>query len=141
MEFTNILDDNFEEVIYDKNCDSIDYGEYDDDKEIINYEYNQVVKKEKSKYIFYGKTIEYDKKTMEYYRILREQHICPLSKTLFTKKTDKNAFKFYDQWDPYTGIRTGKDPHGPLYFDVLTLCHYYYLKLLDHLWINQVDEV
>jgi len=139
IEFMDIMDDSFEEINYDKNCDSIDYDNHDE-KEIVNYEYNQITKKEKSKYIFYGQNIEYDKKTMEYYHILREQHICPLSKIQFTEKTDKNAFKFYDQWDPYTGNRTGKDPYGPLYFDVATLCHYYYLKRLDHLWIEEIDE-
>jgi len=136
MDFPNT---DFEEVFYDdEDEEKIEYG--DDIEDEIDTEQNKEKKQDDTKYVFYGKKIKYDKKTMEYYRILRQNWICPLSKKLYDTKNVKYAFKFYDSWDPYTGERTGKDPYGPLYFDPITLCHYYYLKRLEHLWIDELDD-
>ena len=95
----DFIDDEFVENNYNDSGNTVDFSEFEDEaeEEYINYDYNQTIKQPQSKYKFYGKSIEFDEKTQEYYRILREQKICPLSKNIFEGK-ENFAFKFDDQW-------------------------------------------
>lgn len=94
-------------------------------------------KKKTSLYMKDGRSITYDKRTMEYYRVLRKCRIDPI--TGEEVKLD-NAFKFEHQWDPYTGERGEKDPYGPLYFDPDYLIHYFYTNRLRNLWVSEEDD-
>ena len=78
----------------------------------------------------------YDKTTNEIYRIKRLFKIDPL----FDIEIQENfIFKFYDAWNPYNGIRIGKDNIGPLCFDAIKLYDYYYLNRFQGLWISPQD--
>jgi hypothetical protein len=80
--------------------------------------------------------INFDNTTILYYKSMRKQHCCPLS----SKKVDPDTcFKLYDMWDPYTGERLGRDPYGPLCFDIDTLIKYIYNNRLRKLWVDQSD--
>ena len=81
--------------------------------------------------------INYAHKTVEYYKNLRKVKIDPITDKIVT---DDCCFKFYDQWDPYTGERKGADPYGPLYFDPDTLIKYFYSNRLRKLWVDPIDE-
>jgi hypothetical protein len=102
----------------DYTCDLIDFN-------IINNEKN-ITSSSKINY-----TEKYDKTTTDTYRIKRLYHIDPLTdipvSTLYT-------FKFFDKWDPYTGIRCGIDKIGPLHFDVIKLYDYYFDNRYTGLW-------
>jgi hypothetical protein len=50
------------------------------------------------------------------------------------------AFTYANMWDPYTGEITGTDPYGSLYFHPDELIHYFYIKRLEGLWHEPVDE-
>ena len=81
-------------------------------------------------------TTIFDNRTMGFYKSARMCHIDPI----LNVEVDENiAFKFTDQWDPYTGERLGVDPFGPLYFNPISLTYHYYLHRLDGLWKNAVD--
>ena len=89
---------------------------------------------------------KYDKTTTETYRIKRLYHIDPLTDE---EVLEHVAFKFYDIWDPYTGIRTSMnvngihtsiDLNGPLYFNAQKLYEYYFDNRYNGLW-NQPSGV
>lgn len=75
----------------------------------------------------------YDKMTTETYRVMRELHLDPIT---HEKVPENLAFKFEYMWDPITGERTEKDPHGPLYFNCKNLLINFYYNRLRMLWIE-----
>jgi hypothetical protein len=83
---------------------------------------------------------EYDKKTNEFYKRLRETKTNALMYD--TYNFDPNtAFKFPYSWDPYTGERMEEDPFGPLYFHPDDLIYFFYINRLNLLWTEPSDEV
>lgn len=91
----------------------------------------------KTKKSLYDK--EYDDTTTKFYRALRENKINAIMQDN-TGFYPEKSFQFKHQWDPYTGIRTGIDPYGALYFHPDDLIRYFYIKRLNMLWIEPVDE-
>lgn len=82
--------------------------------------------------------ITFDKRTSEYYRILRFRKMDPI---MCIELDDNKCFKFNNKWDPYTGERLDEDKDGPLCFHPDFLIHYFYTKRLNNLWVNSVDHV
>jgi hypothetical protein len=81
--------------------------------------------------------INYDKTTCETYRIKRLYKIDPITDI---EVPENLAFKFFFEWNPYTGIRGSDDIIGPLYFNALTLYDYYYNNRYKGLWNPPVDN-
>lgn len=81
---------------------------------------------------------DYDTTTTKFYRTLRENKTNVIMLDTDNFYPDK-SFCFKQQWDPYTGIRTGDDPYGGLYFHPDDLIRYFYLKRLNKLWTFQED--
>lgn len=81
--------------------------------------------------------VDFDTTTLNYYKSMREQEYCPLSSKKLNSDT---CFKLYDMWDPYTGERVGRDPYGPLCFDIDTLIKYIYNIRLRKLWVEESGE-
>jgi len=79
----------------------------------------------------------YDYQTKEYYKILRERKMDPISQE---ELDDKYAFKFKYMWDPYTGERLDEDPYGALCFDPDMLIKHFVTNKVRKLWINSIDE-
>ena len=105
-----------------------DHNEYVDFSDFVEEEQ----KKPDSLYTREGKTITFDDKTMNYYKTLRFRKMDPI---LLAEYEDDNClFKFYHEWNPYTGERLGKDPYGPICFHPDSLIRYYYLNRLNDLW-------
>jgi len=111
--------------------DYVDFSEYDN---IIEDNKNQ---NHKTKYTKNGKIIIYNDKTTKYYCKLREMKMDPI---LQEEISDNISFKFYYQWDPYTGKRLEKDPYGPLYFHPDILIKYFYTSRLNDLWVNETED-
>jgi hypothetical protein len=76
---------------------------------------------------------KFNKTTTEYYKIMRELHLDPIT---CDKVPDDLAFKFEYMWDPITGERTEKDPHGALYFNVKNIIKNFYYNRLRMLWTD-----
>ena len=116
------------EIILDFNHDKIiNFNEIYDEK--IN-DNNEVINNTLYKKI-------YNNRTTENFKKIRELKLDPIT----TIETSENSFKFNFIWDPITGQRLlENDPYGPLCFDPLNLCLYFYQKRLEHLWIDEVDE-
>lgn len=81
---------------------------------------------------------EFEKRTNMFYKVMRTRKCDPI---LNMDLDDDYCFKFAEMWDPYTGTREKKDPHGPLCFHPDALIRYYYLNRLKGLWVEPVDEV
>ena len=81
----------------------------------------------------------YDDTTTKFYRAVRETQLNVIMQDN-TGFNPERSFKFAYKWDPYTGIREGLDPYGPLYFHPDDLIHYFYMKRLNMLWTDQIDE-
>lgn len=82
--------------------------------------------------------IEYDKTTIEKYRVFRLRKMDPIA---YTETEDEYAFQFKYIWDPYTGERKDTvDAFGPLYFDPDILIKHYFTKILSKLWVQPSDE-
>jgi hypothetical protein len=82
---------------------------------------------------------DYNETTTKFYRTLRENKINAIMQDN-TGFNPERAFCFKEQWDPYTGLRIGLDPYGPLYFHPDDLIRYFYTKRLNMLWTDQIDE-
>lgn len=83
--------------------------------------------------------IIYDKRTTEYYRVMRLRKLDPI---LSIDLDDKTSFQFPYMWDPYTGkATTTRDPDGPLYFHPDVLIHHFYTNRLNNLWVEPIDDV
>jgi hypothetical protein len=82
-------------------------------------------------------TKKYDDTTTEYYRVLRTTKLDPFFNI---NLQDDKSFKFYQQWDPYTGDRIKDDPYGPLVFCPDGLIKYFYSNRLNNLWVDESDE-
>ena len=98
--------------------------EFDD---IITFDAKPVPKTEIDVYDKFNKT------TKEYYKIMRELHLDPIT---CDKVPDELAFRFEYMWDPITGERTEKDPNGALYFNVKNLIKNFYYNRLRMLWTD-----
>jgi len=96
----------------------------------------KLVVEKKTKYKKDNREIKYDNHTREYFRVIREQKLDPISLEPVKEKT---AFCFPYQWDPYTGERLEKDPIGPLYFDPVVLAYHFYINRLRNLWMQPED--
>lgn len=83
------------------------------------------------------KKINYDKTTLEKYRVFRLRKMDPIS---YIETDDEYSFKFGYVWDPYTGERKELDSFGPLCFDPDFLIKYYFTKILTKLWVQPSDE-
>lgn len=109
-------------------------SEPDDDVLVLEDEVQICQKKEpiqKSMYV----NIDYDPKTFDYYKRLREQKLDP-----FMLETCANPFKFHFKWNPYTGERMTIDEVGPLCFDPDFLIRYFWTNRLQHLWVSPTVE-
>lgn len=118
--------ESFEDIVIDSDFDEFDFDEEENSTVIIDTKYRKD-----------GKPIVYDKMAEEFYKNLRKLKMDPISLEIVP---DSIAFKFYDQWDPYTGERLGRDPYGPLYFYPAHITYYFYKNRYKHLWINPLDE-
>lgn len=117
--------------------DLIDFSQVDTDIE-IKTDNKYIHKKETISYVLEnGYPIQYDKQTTGYYCAIRKTKVDPI---LEVDVDEKFAFKFKYQWDPYTGVRTIVDPHGPLYFDPDSIIRYFYSVRLNNLWNPPVGE-
>jgi hypothetical protein len=96
-----------------------------------------VIEETKIQYKKDGRPIIFDERTEEYYRALRVACQDPITHDKIDPTT---GFKFEYQWDPYTGERLGKDPFGPLWFDPDILIKNFYIKRLQKLWVDPVDN-
>ena len=76
------------------------------------------------------------KPKVDKYQKYRKNKIDPilLEQLPLHKKWKAYIFQFPDSWDPYTGIRNGKDKDGPLCFDPDALIYFFYTNRLRHLW-------
>lgn len=75
----------------------------------------------------------YDKTTTETYRVMRQQHLDPITH----EKVPLNLeFKFEYMWDPITGERLEKDPNGSFYFNCKDLVKNFYYNRLRMLWVE-----
>lgn len=81
----------------------------------------------------------YDDVTTRFYRSLRESKFDVIMQDNIGFNPDR-GFKYYSQWDPYTGENRGEDPYGPLYFHPDNLIYYFYTHRLNMLWIDETDE-
>lgn len=81
---------------------------------------------------------KYDETTTKFYRTLRENKINAIMQDN-TGFDPEQSFCFEHKWDPYTGIRDGLDPYGPLYFHPDDLIRYFYIKRLNMLWTEPID--
>jgi hypothetical protein len=77
------------------------------------------------------KLTNFDKTTSETYRIKRIFKIDPLTDL---EVSENLAFKFLQEWNPYTGIRGSDDIIGPLYFNAINLYDYYFSNRYKGLW-------
>lgn len=84
-----------------------------------------------------GKKIMFDEKTMLYYKTMRFRKMDPI---ILADVDDDKCFKFYHQWNPYTGERLGIDPYGPLCFHPDSLVKYFYENRLNNLWVNEFNQ-
>jgi len=76
---------------------------------------------------------DFDKTTMETYRVMRELKLDPIS---HQKVPEELQFNFKHMWNPFTGEITEIDRYGPLCFNVLTLVTNFYYNRLRMLWTN-----
>jgi hypothetical protein len=86
---------------------------------------------EKDKKDIVSNYYEYDKTTIETYRINRLLSIDPI---LNEKISEELNFKFKDKWDPLTGIRTTIDEIGPLCFNAGNVYKFYMKNRTNGLW-------
>jgi hypothetical protein len=82
----------------------------------------------------------YNDTTTEFYRVMRQRKINVITQDDDNFFNTNNAFMYNNMWDPYTGEITGIDPYGPLYFHPNDLIHYFYIKRLQGLWNEPLDE-
>lgn len=94
-------------------------------------------KKKKDKYKDIGITTSFNEDTTVFYKSIRKAKIDPI---LNDELLIDTAYQFPYMWDPYTGIINGKDPYGSLYFDPDILIYSFWIKRLNNLWINEIDE-
>jgi hypothetical protein len=76
---------------------------------------------------------KYDKTTTETYRVMRAQHLDPIT---HEKVPSNLEFKFEYMWDPLTGEQLEKDPNGPFYFNCKDLVKNFHYNRLRMLWVE-----
>jgi hypothetical protein len=109
--------------------DLVDFSDYVDE--------DDVQQKTDTVTLYNGYTVNYDKRTYEYYRVLRMRLMDPILNLDLDTNT---CFKFTEMWDPYTGERKGNDPNGPLCFHPDVLIKHFYTNRLNNLWVDESDE-
>jgi hypothetical protein len=108
----------------------IDFSDFDDGSTSSPQEVDSLYERD-------GKKISFDDKTMLYYKAMRFRKMDPI----FQIDLDEDkCFKFYYQWNPYTGERLGADPYGPMCFHPDSLIKYFYENRLNNLWVEQVEQ-
>ena len=117
-------------TVSENHVDYVDFSEEEEPAPIIGENIRSLYERN-------GKKTMFDDKTMDYYKTLRERKMDPI---LLEEVDDKIAFKFHEQWNPYTGALLDKDPYGPLYFHPDSLIRYYYVNRLNDLWISEIDQ-
>jgi hypothetical protein len=108
--------------IYDDDC-FINFDEIEDIIQNIQPKLNNI----KNSYD------RYDKTTTETYRVMRQQHLDPIT---HEKVPSNLEFKFEYMWDPLTGERLEKDPNGSFYFNCKDLVKNFYYNRLRMLWVE-----
>lgn len=115
-------------------------SEYDNlvdfsDLELVDYDDMPLDKESATK----TPNIIYDKRTIEYYKVMRSRKMDPI---LSMDIDDKISFEYPYIWDPYTGNASHVlDPDGPLSFHPDVLIHYFYTNRLNNLWVEPVDDI
>ena len=113
----------------------IEEDQYDYDA--VNFD-DIVEEQKKTVEIYKIPEIEYDKTTIEKYRVFRLRKMDPIA---YIETEDDYAFQFKYIWDPYTGERKNTfDQYGPLFFDPDILIKHYFTKILSKLWVQPSDE-
>ena len=106
------------------------------ENDLIDFEKLNILPLKKKSNKYYDK--EYDDVTINIYRKMRESCTDPISGDICN---EKDSFIVDYMWDSITGEKINKkDPHGPLYFNSISLLKYFYIKRLDHLWCDENDE-
>ena len=82
-------------------------------------------------------SVNFDKTTLETYRIKRLFKIDPLTDL---EVPNNLAFKFVHSWNPYTGIRGLDDIIGPLCFNAINLYDYFFSNRYKGLWNPPVEQ-
>ena len=96
------------------------------------------IKPDKKNKNFKYKDTNYDNKTIETYRVMRQLKLDPIT---CEEIEDSLAYKYPYVWDPISGQRTNEiDPFGPLCFNPINLAQLFYANRLDHLWHSEIDE-
>jgi hypothetical protein len=108
--------------VYDEDC-FINFGEIENNIQNVTPKIYNI----KNNYNKYNKT------TTETYRVMREMHLDPIT---HEKVPSNLEFKFENMWDPITGERLEKDPHGPFYFNCKDLVKNFYYNRLRMLWVE-----
>ena len=116
-------------VIPSKSDYYIDFSEFDDQDE------NE--KEIDSLYVREGNKIMFDDKTMLYYKTMRFRKMDPI---FLADIDDDKCFKFYYEWNPYTGERLDIDPYGALCFHPDSLIKYFYENRLNDLWVSETEQ-
>ena len=107
------------------------------DYDAVNFD-DIVEEQKKTVEIYKIPEIEYDKTTIEKYRVFRLRKMDPIA---YVETEDDYAFQFKYIWDPYTGERKDTfDQYGPLFFDPDILIKHYFTKILSKLWVQPSDE-
>ena len=113
--------------------DYVDYVDFDEEDKNENMKDNEI----DSLYVRDGKKIVFDHKTMHYYKTMRFRKMDPIYMLDLEPDT---CFKFYNEWNPYTGERLGIDPYGPLCFHPDSLIKYFYENRLNNLWCGETEH-
>lgn len=83
--------------------------------------------------------VKYNNETEFDFKALRKSKQDPITSECFNNM-EETAYIFDYMWDPYSGIRTEKDPFGGIYFNPINLIYHWYIHRLDNLWIKESDE-
>lgn len=106
----------------------VDFSEFEEQKEMEEID---------SLYIRDNRKIMFNDKTMQTYKTMRFRKMDPI----FLRDLNENeCFRFYDQWNPYTGERLGPDPYGPLCFHPDSLIKWFYENRLNDLWVSETQQ-
>lgn len=111
-----------------------DFVDFDDEP-------NVVVTKEKPAHLYNngGILCDYDETTLEYYRVIRQRKMNVFLPG-YSDFDSSKSFMYPYRWNPYSGEKIDVDPYGPLCFFPDDLIYNFYIKRLDMLWTDAVDE-
>jgi hypothetical protein len=118
--------------------EDIAFVDFDDDSDDENVIMHDNTTKPLSKYDMTKMAYQYDKRTLEYYRVIRERRSNPFFPDMCFDQSD-DVFQYPFRWNAYDGNIIDVDPYGPLCFDPEELSQYFYSKRLNMLWHNETD--